>query len=108
MSSIVSRRPPALGSVSQAKDLRWMSMRLGTSRTLSRRAKDRRARDASTAATEATPREDLNRAGQAQRSAACQDSTAGWCPTHGRPALTDPAPAPSYVAKAPTAGRLRL
>src|SRR4051794_21222372 len=67
MSSIVSRRPPAFGSVSQAKDLRWMSMRLGTSRTLSRRAKERRARDASTTATEATPREDLNRAGQAQR-----------------------------------------
>src|SRR3954447_7318972 len=51
MSSIVSRRPPLEGSVSQSKDLRWMSMRLGTSRTLSRRAKDRRTRRASAAGT---------------------------------------------------------
>src|SRR5215210_4136267 len=56
MSSIVSRRPPFWGSVSQAKDLRWISMRFGTSRTLSRRAKLRRVRGASTEATGATPR----------------------------------------------------
>src|SRR3954452_23470535 len=51
MSSIVSRRPPFSVSVSQAKDLRWISMRLGTSRVFSRRAKLRRVRGASTAAT---------------------------------------------------------
>src|SRR3954451_5807297 len=51
MSSIVSRRPPLSGSVSQSKDLRWISMRVGTSRTLSRRAKDRRTRRASAVGT---------------------------------------------------------
>src|SRR4051795_28281 len=51
MSSIVSRRPPDSVPVSQANERRWISMRLGTSRTLSRRAKLRRVRGASTAAT---------------------------------------------------------
>src|SRR5438132_772267 len=56
MSSIVSRRPPATGSVSHSNDLRWISMRLGTSRTLFRRAKLRRVRGASTRGKTATPR----------------------------------------------------
>src|SRR4051794_22388205 len=56
MSSMVSRRPPVSGSTSQSKDLRWMSMRLGTSRTLFRRAKLRRVLRASTRGKTATPR----------------------------------------------------
>src|SRR3954469_8568152 len=51
MSATVSRRPPLSGSVSQSKDLRWISMRFGTSRTLSRRAKVRRTRRASAVGT---------------------------------------------------------
>src|SRR5690349_21714315 len=39
MSLIVSRRPPAFGSVSSSKERRWMSIRCGTSRGLSRREK---------------------------------------------------------------------
>src|ERR1700730_6175935 len=50
MSSIVSRRPPVFGSVSQANERRWMSIRFGTSTVLLRRAKLRRDRRASTAA----------------------------------------------------------
>src|SRR5215204_6472796 len=56
MASIVSRNPPPSGSTSQAKDFFWMSIRLGTSIDLSRRANVRRVRGASTAATTATPR----------------------------------------------------
>src|SRR5919205_1254750 len=63
MSSIVSRRPPFSGSVSQSKDLRWISMRLGTSRTLFRRAKLRRVRGAWAVAKAATPRERSKAAG---------------------------------------------
>ena len=43
------------GSVSQSNERRWMSMRLGTSRALFRRAKVRRVRGASTAGKTATP-----------------------------------------------------
>src|SRR4051794_9814364 len=39
MSLIVSRRPPDFGSVSSSKERRWMSIRCGTSRGLSRREK---------------------------------------------------------------------
>src|SRR5947209_13253111 len=56
MSSIVSRRPPRSGLVSQANDLRCISIRLGTSRTFCRRAKLRRVRGACTVAKVATPR----------------------------------------------------
>src|SRR6202011_618664 len=62
MSSIVSRRPPFWGSVSQAKDRRWMSIRLGTSTVLLRRAKLRRVRRASAAAKKTTPSEGERRA----------------------------------------------
>src|ERR1700754_2592470 len=57
MSSIVSRSPPFSGSVSHAKDVRWMSMRFGTSTGLDRRAKVRRVRVLSTEAKTATPLE---------------------------------------------------
>src|SRR5215203_3026783 len=39
MSLIVSRRPPDFGSVSSSKERRWISIRCGTSRGLSRREK---------------------------------------------------------------------
>src|SRR6478672_1475183 len=39
MSLIVSRSPPLFGSVSSSKERRWMSIRCGTSRGLSRREK---------------------------------------------------------------------
>src|SRR3954454_8887368 len=57
MSSIVSRRPPDSVSTSQLNDFFWMSIRLGTSRTFSRRANERRVRGASTEAKTATPRD---------------------------------------------------
>src|SRR3954449_1793449 len=56
MLSIVSRRPPPSVSTNQANDFFWMSMRFGTSIDLSRRAKVRRVREASTEAKAATPR----------------------------------------------------
>src|SRR3954447_20994866 len=39
MSSMVSLKPPDFGSVSSSKELRWMSIRCGTSSGLSRREK---------------------------------------------------------------------
>src|SRR4051812_21352095 len=57
MSSIVSRRPPVSVSTSQLNDFFWMSIRLGTSRTFSRRANERRVRGASTEAKTATPKD---------------------------------------------------
>src|SRR5436190_20376115 len=50
MSSIVSRRPPVFGSVSHSKDLRWMAIKFGRSRTFSREANSLRWRGASTRA----------------------------------------------------------
>src|SRR5215218_5452340 len=55
MSSIVSRRPPFSVSTSQSNDFFWISMRFGTSRTLSSRANERRVRGASMEAKTATP-----------------------------------------------------
>src|SRR3954452_20138608 len=55
MSSIVSRRPPPSVSTNQSNDRFWMSIRLGTSSTFSRRANVRRVRGASTEAKTATP-----------------------------------------------------
>src|SRR5215203_3189523 len=113
MSSIVSRRPPVSGSVSHANERRWMSMRLGTSRGLSRRAKLRRVRGAATEA----------------KAADSSGRTAGWgeigCTSEleARPAKIAqgidtpvevtgahgprPGRAP-YVAGSPAFGRLRL
>src|SRR3954452_16943156 len=63
MSSMVSRRPPPSGSTSQSNDRRWMSIRLGTSRDLFRRAKERRSREAATLGKTATP-QGVERTGQ--------------------------------------------
>src|SRR3954451_16326210 len=104
MSSIVSRSPPPSGSTSQEKDFFWMSMRLGTSRTLSSRAKLRRVRGASTEAKTATPHGaerngqgamrrplDEPRGGRpATESATSQYNTGVGGPLEGRSALTDP------------------
>src|SRR5215469_1151337 len=62
MSSIVSRRPPLAGSVSQANERRCMSIRLGTSTVFFRRAKLRRVRRASAAAKKRLPSEGEERA----------------------------------------------
>src|SRR4051794_31400006 len=52
---MVSLRPPLPVSTSQSKDLRWMSMRLGTSMAFSRDEKLRRGGEASRRAKTATP-----------------------------------------------------
>src|SRR4051812_8438705 len=62
MSSIVSRKPPFSTSTSQAKDFFWISIRLGTSIDLSRRANVRRVREAE--AKTATPRGRRSGAGE--------------------------------------------
>src|SRR5918992_525526 len=55
MSSIVSRSPPPSGSTSQENDFFWMSIRFGTSRTLSSRAKLRRGGGGGKGATTGAP-----------------------------------------------------
>src|SRR5215213_411397 len=56
MSLIVSRSIPSFGSVRDAKERRWMSIRWGTSLGVSRRAKDLRVTGAAgTLANWATP-----------------------------------------------------
>src|SRR5436190_5638381 len=110
MSSIVSRRPPVLGSVSQAKDFRWIAIRLGTSRTLSRRAKLRRVRGASTVAKAAPRDERLQQEASGPRmNATSQDSTGDTspCGQGDRRSRTPPLRAP-YVAEPTPFGRLRL
>src|SRR3954463_2750250 len=111
MSSIVSRKPPFSVSTSQAKDFFWMSIRLGTSRTLSRRANERRVRGASTAAKRATPQELGGR--QSEGRGCCREGikarpakiAQGYAdPCEGRSALTDPVLCGPYVAGLP-AGR---
>src|SRR5439155_19385013 len=112
MSSIVSRSPPAWGSVSHSKDLRWMSIRLGTSRLFSRRAKLRRVRGASTRGKAATPRgvvygqDEARSAPRARPANLAQANTApreGAVNTHGpRPQL------PRMWRGAGRGGRLRL
>src|SRR3954469_22545830 len=115
MSSIVSRNPPPSGSTSQANDFFWMSIRLGTSIDLSRRANVRRVRGASTEAKTATPRGGRVRAGevrwtcQGHTGATSQDSTGvGGPPGEGRSALTDPARPGSRMWREGRCGRLRL
>src|SRR3954451_12418435 len=115
MSSIVSRKPPPSGSTSQANDFFWMSIRLGTSIDLSRRANVRRVRGASTEAKTATPRGGRERAGevrwtcQGHTGATSQDSTGvGGPPGEGRSALTDPARPGSRMWREGHCGRLRL
>src|SRR3954452_25110888 len=92
-----------------------MSIRLGTSRGFCRRANERRNRVVSAAAKAATPQRVEN--GQVRRRRARPVQAKKRGPTKiaqrndaplGRSALTDPARAPAYVARAPFAGRLRL
>src|SRR5918999_1014087 len=106
MSSIVSRSPPASGSTSQSNDRRWMSIRLGTSRDLFRRAKERRARGAATLGKTATPQgvEGGQQGGGGAlhgESATVQDSTARCRPHGGPSALTDPARSVRVCGAAP-------
>src|SRR5215213_1182651 len=115
MSSIVSRRPPFSVSTSQAKDFFWISMRLGTSRTLSRRAKLRRVRGASTAAKTATPQGDRGRQERGrgccrsnQKARPAKIAQGEPDPCEGRSALTDPVRHGPYVAGQHHFGRLRL
>src|SRR3954447_20033045 len=115
MSSIVSRNPPPSASTNQANDFFWMSIRLGTSIDLSRRAKVRRVREASTEAKTATPRggrvqrAEVARGCQGHTGATNQDSTGeGEPPGEGRSALTDPARPGSRMWREGRCGRLRL
>src|SRR3954452_9557599 len=95
MSSIVSRSPPDSGSTSQSKDRRWMSIRLGTSRTLFRRAKERRARGATTLGKTATPQgvESWQHGGGAlcEEERPSKIAQGNAAPAGGHSALTDPA-----------------
>src|SRR5919112_803743 len=116
MSSIVSLSPPPSGSTSQEKDFFWISIRLGTSRTLSSRAKLRRMRGASTEAKTATPQGWLG----GRESGALTDSTKPDKarpakiaqgvpdPCEGRSALTDPVRPGSRMWREGRGGRLRL
>src|ERR1700735_3679452 len=89
MSSIVSRSPPFSGSVSHKNERRWISMRLGTSTDLFRRAKVRRVRRASTAAKDDSFRgRETGKGGR--NCATTEDSTDHPRPQVGQPALTDP------------------
>src|SRR3954452_18518726 len=113
MSSMVSRRPPPSGSTSQSNDRRWMSMRLGTSRDVFRRAKERRARGAATLGKTATP-QGVERSGQqgggalrgkARPSKIAQGKAA---PAGGHSALTDPTRSGGVCGAAPVSEWLRL
>ena len=122
MSSIVSRRPPLSVSTSQSKDFFWMSMRLGTSRTFSSRAKLRRVRGAAMEAKTATPlglasgqRAATSPAGLLRwgRRAATEARPAkiaqGYAdPCEGRSALTDPVRPGLRMWRRGRGGRLRL
>src|ERR1044072_4663247 len=110
-----SRNPPPSGSTNQSKDFFWISMRFGTSIDLSRRAKVRRVREASTEAKTATPRGGRDGAGEVRGScrghtgATSQDSTGvGEPPGEGRSTLTDPARPGSRMWREGRCGRLRL
>src|ERR1700754_4888852 len=116
MSSMVSRNPPPSGSTSQAKDFFWMSMRLGTSIALFRRAKVRRVRGASTEAKTATPQGDrrtaergAGRAEARHTGATVQISTGGHGPPcEVLPSLTYPVRPDSRMCREGHCGRLRL
>src|SRR3954447_10074001 len=88
-SSIVSRSPPPSVSTSHSNERRWISIRLGSSRGFSRRAKLRRWRGASTGAKTAAPSGSSE--GEARAHGATrQDSTARHTPISGcsRPSRT--------------------
>src|SRR5215211_1850810 len=125
MSSIVSRKPPFSVSTSQANDFFWMSIRFGTSRTLSSRANERRVRGASMEAKTATPlglasgqrasalRANLARGTTGAKVRPTRIAQGEAYPCEGQSALTDPVrPATPYVAEgaiwtAATIGRLQ-
>src|SRR5215208_7178739 len=96
MSSIVSLSPPPSGSTSQEKDFFWISIRLGTSRTLSSRAKLRRVRGASTEAKTATPqgwlggRRERTRGLGTYKARPAKIAQGALDPCEGRSTLTDP------------------
>src|SRR3954469_25980249 len=106
MSSIVSRRPPVSGSTSHSNERRWISMRFGTSRTFSRRAKLRRVRGASRAGTTATPRGSRRAIGRGALARGAEARPANLAQAEadpqiqGQSTLTDPVRAPAYVARA--------
>src|SRR3954451_10838821 len=113
MSSIVSRSPPFSGSTSQSNDFFWMSIRLGTSRTLSRRAKLRRVRRASGEAKTATPRGDVGEEGARQtpdlEKARPAKIAQGYpVPRRGRIGAHGPLPAAVVCGVSRRCGRLRL
>src|SRR5205807_5877928 len=98
MSSIVSRRPPLLGSVSQANERRCMSIRLGTSRVFLRRAKLRRVRRASAEAKKTTPSEGVRRAQEGAEARLLKIAqTIGAL--KGRQRSRSPPPTAAYVAR---------
>src|SRR2546422_7237515 len=98
MSSIVSRRPPLLGSVSQANDRRCMSMRLGTSTVLLRRAKLRRVRRASAAAKKRLLRRGEKRAEEGAEARAAKIAHASGA-LKGRRCSRTPPSTIAYVAR---------
>src|ERR687893_453704 len=115
MSSIVSRSPPPSGSTSQENDFFWMSIRLGTSRTLPSRAKLRRGGGASTEAKTATPqggsedeRADRPRELEALKARPAKIAQGQAYPCEGRSALTDPVLSVSRMWREGLRGRLRL
>src|SRR3954468_8634668 len=120
MSSIVSRRPPFSVSTSQANDFFWMSIRLGTSRTLSSRANERRVRGASMEAKTATPlglasgqrasalRANLPRGTEGAKVRPTRIAQGGSYPCEGQSALTDPVRPGLRMWRRGRYGRLRL
>src|SRR5687768_11991758 len=113
MSSIVSRSPPFSTSTSQSNDFFWMSIRLGTSRTLSRRAKLRRVRRASGEAKTATPRGDVGEEGARHgpfrvRARPAKIAQGYPVPRRGRIGAHGPLPAASRMWRGRGFGRLRL
>src|SRR6478735_15086 len=113
MSSMVSRRQPFSVSVSHSKERRWMSIRLGTSRVLFRRANERRVRGTSTRGKTATPQgvgtDEEGGAVVAGQSATSQFSTAACCALPRAFDAHGPRPAdPRMWRGRRTGGRLRL
>src|SRR5918994_4121647 len=108
-------------STSQSNDFLWMSIRLGTSSTLSRRAKFRRVRGASREAKTATPQVETcedgaqrltPRAGELSlrgtQARPAKIAQGGAHPSEGHSALTDPARPGPRMWRGGRCGRLRL
>src|SRR5215218_7329285 len=101
MSLIVSRSPPLFGSVSSSKERRWISIRCGTSRGLSRREKLLRVTGA------ALERAKVGDSSDGQRDV---DTAQIWAGTLKRRATaknnTRPRPAASLALRAGSGGAL--